>query len=75
MFKHNTWVGNRRESDGLRVVSDGSSYRVAPDDGRAAISECPCCSKAFATLRAAQLAADALYPLQPDDSVLRGKVV
>jgi hypothetical protein len=55
------WNGDRRP-DGVRVRPIGRVY-VAMHPIKPSIVTCPCCSKPFATSRAAKLVANAMWPI------------
>jgi hypothetical protein len=55
------WIGSRRPDD-VRVSLIGKVY-VAIHPKKPTIVTCPCCSKPFATARAAKLVANAMWPL------------
>jgi hypothetical protein len=65
MFQRNEWRDGKRVADGMEVLPDGEYWAVVPPDRRPRLTTCSCCGKPFETRRAAQLLADATYPL-PD---------
>ena len=57
------WKDNVRD-DGLRIERMLGTWVILPKSNiKGALSQCPCCYAALATLRAAQLVADHEYPL------------
>jgi hypothetical protein len=62
-FQRNEWRENNRVGDTMTVEPDGEFWIVAPQDGRPKMTTCWCCGLPFETRRAAQLIADATYPL------------
>jgi hypothetical protein len=57
------WTGLRR-CDGVEVVQPGEEGTwIIKRCGHAALTACPCCDLPFKHSRAAQLVADAMWPL------------
>lgn len=59
------WMEGRFRRDGLALITSPSTgcYIVLPADDRPALELCPCCARPLVSERAAQLVADACYPL------------
>lgn len=59
------WTGLKR-SDGLtlRLSQINQGWQVLTHDARPDVHECYCCHRPLATARAAQLVANAIYPIQ-----------
>lgn len=58
------WTGLRR-SDGARLRLIGANrWAVLAPAGDITATECPCCRKPLLTARAAQLVANAIYPIE-----------
>lgn len=61
------WNGPKR-TDGTyirfaqRSRTNTYAFEIVPNDARPPLNTCPCCAKSFATLRAAQLVANIVYP-------------
>lgn len=63
------WNGNKRP-DGVHVGTIGKVY-VAIHPRKPSIVICPCCSKPFATARAAKLVANVMWPAGWQDRAIR----
>lgn len=64
--QHNVenWTGHRR-SDGAHIVPGEQGNWQVIASGKPMLTICPCCDKPFATPRAAKLACNVIYPLEP----------
>lgn len=60
------WINEFTRCDGVKIEMNPMDCDtwVVIADGTNSISTCPCCDKPLATLRAARMVADVVYPVR-----------